>query len=80
MKKMVAIPMRDLTDLKEWHLAQAARHDRLKEQHAKRYGLTSKYGATIMRADQTKADFHRSAARVVEAAIMSELHVQAALL
>ncbi len=66
---MVEIPMHTLEDLLEWHTGQAERNERLLESHKTKWGDCGKYGDTVLRQDQRRAQFHRMAAAVAAKAI-----------
>lgn len=80
MKKLVDVPMGNLQDVIDWHRETAVRCDRAAERHRKKYECYPKGGAAVVNAHLRRAEFHRKAALLVERALMSELHVQAALL
>jgi hypothetical protein len=80
MKKLVDVPMGNLQDVIDWHNETAARCDQSAERHREKYKGYPKGGAAVVNAHLRRGVFHRKAAEHVARAVLSELHVQAALL
>jgi hypothetical protein len=68
-KKVIEIPMRDLEDLLDWHAGQVERFTKLKTSHETSGKYSGKYGASVVRGDGQKIDFHQRAVNVIQAAL-----------
>jgi hypothetical protein len=76
MKKLIDISMRDLEDLLDRHASQAERFEKLEKHHVEKYAAYQKYGGSIVRGDQPRANFHRRAVRVIASALDDRARAQ----
>lgn len=78
MKKLVEVPMRDLTDALGWHLSQVERYENLKKKYTEdpMAQRLPRWYETKMRDTQRKVDFYQSVADVIQNAINKELQLQ----